>query len=231
MKGTGLRTERDERSAAYPASRLLAIAGEVAPTHVEPKDQVYHRSAPRLDQKNRPDCHGFAVRQAANSGPIMTLSGPDATAIARLNCERDSRVHGWRLDYDNGATADSAAATMKDLGWAESYWWTSPGMAGADEAMEWICRGGTVLAATPWVESLDRPNPRTGWVEIPLGQEILSWHLWLLSGASRRLGRWRGTNSWGNDWGHLGFFRGDRDGLRNLFAMGGFGACVVERRP
>ncbi len=230
MKGTGLRTERDPRAATHPAARLLSAVGDIAPIHAEPKRYRYHRIAPILDQNGFPACTGYMVRQAVSSGPFMQKGGPDAFTLYRRICERDARVFGWPLSYDNGATVDSAAAVMKGEGWADSYWWLNRDASGADQALEWVCRGGGVLLGTPWLPSMDTPRPKDGFAAIQAGEPILGWHAWYLGGVNRIAGTWKAPNSWGVDFGDRGSFRGAIDGLRTLFSMGAYGACVVERR-
>lgn len=126
-------------------------------------------------------------------------------------------------DYD-GTSVRAGAKVLQALGYIETYLWAWD----INTLIESVLTLGPVVVGTTWYEGMFEPDRRTGQVR-PTGR-IVGGHAYVITGASRKSGKFRFKNSWSRGWGLNGRFTMTFEDFEMLLNDDGEACLAVEKR-
>lgn len=189
---TGRVLEHDEKSRAFPAP--------TAKVH----SWLWVNDGPRLDQRHRRACEGYAMAHVLNTKPVHRRGEhylADAEALGLYGwATRLDDFHGNTYpDHDLGTSSLGVAKAALQLGKIERYEWGF----GFDHALETFMHGPCIVGGD-WYEDMSHPNTK-GFVTASGGER--GGHAWEWLGLNLEAEYIIGRNSWGRFWGLRGCFR------------------------
>ena len=127
-----------------------------------------------LDQKDTPQCVGYAVWNWLASGPVKNVPKFTPEWLYHQAQHNDE----WPGEDYDGTSGRGAFKVLKSLGYVSSYSWATA----AEPVINWLLTKGPVCVGTNWYRDMFTPD-RKGFLE-PAGP-IEGGHEWLLIGANR----------------------------------------------
>lgn len=181
-----------------PRTRNFALRKMEVPSEVRRR---YWWGGPVYDQKDTPQCVGYAGFGWLTGGPVT--NHPDfAPADLYHWAQEEDEWPGQ--DYDGTSTLGLMKA-LKKKGYIGEYRWAFD----CETLVAWLLTKGPVLVGTSWFVDMFTPAAPDGFIH-PTGQDV-GGHEWRIVGADRdkkcpdgTSGAVRMINSWGTGWGDQG---------------------------
>jgi len=172
-----------------------------------------------LDQGDTPHCVGFAWDGFLICGPVVNqqLNGHGIYRYAQF-------VDEWAGEAYEGTSVRAGAKVLRDFSRIVSFAFTRD----LDTALAYLLEAGPLVAGTDWWESMCFPD-QDGVIEAG-GGELLGGHAYLLTGYDDYSGLIEIANSWGPDWGVIGFAWIHRDDFEALLHDEGEVCAAKENR-
>jgi hypothetical protein len=199
--GLGRIVEKDLRDLNF---LLTAHRPQVFATPIEKLPVVKHyRQGPILDQGQTGTCVAHGLVAKLRGLPVL-INPPRCPAPFDLY-DRATRVDEYaENDHDTeramGTSVRAGCKVLAELGLISSYHWAYS----TEEILQWVLGGqGGIVLGTDWYDWMSSPNPETGIMARPHGQQahLEGGHCYYIFGADRDAGVVDIQNSWGPAWG------------------------------
>lgn len=208
--GLGRRFAPDARDANYSARALMAVSDRIY--------RYWNASGWWGDQGSTSMCVGYGWAHWIEDGPV---GHPGKAPIMRPQAiyAAAQKVDEWPGEDYDGTSVRAGAKVVKSGGYISSYHWATT----LAEVVAILLNTGPVVVGTNWYESMFEPD-EAGLLDVSGG--VAGGHCYVLDGVNTRHELIRLKNSWGRNWGHLGFAYIGFDDFERLLLEDGE-ACVA----
>jgi hypothetical protein len=191
LAGMGRLVQKDKRNLEFP----LPLA--TVPSDVRKR---YWWVGHVLDQKDTPQCVGFAGYGWLIGGPVTNK--PDFAPADLYHWAQ--AADEWEGENYDGTSTLGLMKALKSKGFINEYRWTTD----AETLVAWVLAKGPVLVGTNWLRDMFTPD-KEGFIHAAGAND--GGHEWRIRGANRdkhcpdgTKGAVRMVNSWGVNWGDHG---------------------------
>lgn len=203
----------DERDKNFPLRQLL-------PTEIKITHKAWYSNAWWGDQLDTPMCVGYSLAAWVEDGPIGHSGIPPIVKPEDIynNAQKLDEFPGE--DYD-GTTVRAGAKYLQSIGYIQSYHWG----ANLQDAIDALLTLGPVVIGINWYEQMFDVNSK-GFIKI--GGDIAGGHA-IKADAINVTDKWiRLKNSWGRNWGHVGYCYISFDDFARLISEDGECLLAIE---
>lgn len=188
-----------------------------------------------LDQGYTPRCVGYSLATILVTGPITqpslkTLA--DAQAMAdRIYLDAIQNDEWPGADPNFGTSVRAGLEAGRKFGYIGSYIW----MNSLQDAVDFVMKYGPIQMGTIWLDSMMQPDKK-GYLVVDKKEltnpKELEGHAWAITGVSKKLRRFRGTQTWGDQWGieQTGHFYISFDDWEVVHYNDGEAAGITEKK-
>jgi hypothetical protein len=148
------------------------------------------------DQKNTPQCVGFAWSHWIDDGPIIH-KGPKPNTNPSLIYREAQKIDEWPGENYDGTSVRAGAKYLRSVGKIKSYLWTT----NLNTLVQTVLTQGPVVVGTNWYYGMFFPD-RNG--RIKVSGYLAGGHAYLINGVNTKTQLFRIKNSWGRRWGQMG---------------------------
>ena len=204
------RVSFDERSRAHPVRALVAN---------RPPRSYTWRCPVWLDQGQEGACTGFGVSHAAASRPHNKQPITNESAFELYH--EAQKLDEWPGEDYEGSSVIAAAKAAKAAGLCSAYKWAF-GEAELASAVSWV---GPVVVGVNWYDGMEDTDSK-GLLSVT--GKLVGGHAIVVLGFNVRTGLYKLKNSWGMDWGVLGYCYITRTDMARLLKEQGEAVVLIR---
>lgn len=146
------------------------------------------------DQKDTPQCVGFAWHALLRSKPVLQRKPVAATIY-----QEAQKVDEWEGEDYEGTSVRGGAKALQEAGKIQAYGWAFD----LETILQWLGTKGPVVLGTDWYETMFDPDSAG---RVHIGGEVAGGHAYLCIGYDEKREALLCQNSWGKSWGKNGRF-------------------------
>jgi len=148
------------------------------------------------DQKNTPQCVGYAWAHWLEDGPVEQ-SGVPPIVKPQLIYQNAQKLDEWFGENYDGTSVRGAVKYLKSINKVSSYYWAFD----LESLITTVLNLGPVVVGTNWYEGMFYPNTKG---IIRSTGRLAGGHAYVINGVDTKTKMFRLKNSWGRLWGQKG---------------------------
>lgn len=148
------------------------------------------------DQKNTPQCVGYAWAHWLEDGPVEQ-SGTPPIVKPQIIYSNAQKLDEWSGENYDGTSVRGGVKYLKSINKVSSYYWAFD----LQSLITTVLNLGPVVVGTNWYEGMFYPNTRG---IIRATGRLAGGHAYVINGVDTKTKMFRLKNSWGRLWGQKG---------------------------